>query len=184
MFTLTMLSMNPVSPSAATCQRPGTSWRLMPSAMKPKMSASATSIQAALLVKLMSYGPMCSGTSGSTANWCIGSILPSAATGPRLPLLLARTGTGLGLGKPHDVPHADAEPEEQHQQEEQRESPVTEKRGQRVQTPSDHGPADGCADQMTEELLPKPVARVRLPPCGPFRFRLLQTVEPLVERFE
>ena len=35
---------------------------------------------AELLVKLMSYGPMCSGTIGSTLNWCIGSILPSAAT--------------------------------------------------------------------------------------------------------
>ena len=37
---------------------------------------------------------------------------------------------------------------------------------------------------MTEELLPEPVARVRLPLSGPLRFRLLQTVEPLIERFE
>ena len=37
---------------------------------------------------------------------------------------------------------------------------------------------------MTEELLPEPIARVRLSPAGPLRFRLLQTVEPLIERFE
>src|SRR5215208_522088 len=124
---------------------------------------------------------MCSGTSGSTVNWCIGSILPSAAT-LLLPLLFARAGPGLG--KPHDVPHPDAEPEEQHQQEEQRESPVAGKRGQTVQTPSDHGPAHRGADQMPEELLPEPIARVRLRSCGPLRFRLLKAPEPLIERFE
>ena len=47
----------------------------MPIAMKPKMIASATSSHSELVVKLMSYCPMCSGTSGSTVNWCIGSIL-------------------------------------------------------------------------------------------------------------
>src|SRR5688572_6333220 len=118
---------------------------------------------------------MCSGTSGSTVNWCIGSILPSAATLCLLPLRCARRSPGLG--KSHDVPHADAEPEEQHQQEEQGEGPVTCKRGQTVQTPSDHRPTHGSADQMPEELLPEPIARVRLHSCGPLGFRLLQTVE-------
>ena len=37
---------------------------------------------------------------------------------------------------------------------------------------------------MPKELLPKPVARVRLSPVGPLRFRLLQTLEPPIERFE
>jgi hypothetical protein len=37
---------------------------------------------------------------------------------------------------------------------------------------------------MTEELLPKPVTRVRLRSCGPLRLRLLQALEPLFERFE
>ena len=41
---------------------------------------------------------------------------------------------------------------------------------------------NGSADQMTEDQLARPV--VRLPGAGPLRFRLLQTVEPLIERFE
>src|SRR5215212_4945852 len=118
--------------------------------MKPKISARVTSSHSELVVKLTSYLPTCSGTSGSTANWCIGSILPSAAT--LASCLASVPGRGPGLGKSHDVPHADAEPEEQHQQEEQREGPVAKKRGQTVQTPSDHRPAYRGADQMPEEL--------------------------------
>ena len=38
MFTLTMSSTKPVRPSTATCQRPGTSSRFMPIAMKPKIT--------------------------------------------------------------------------------------------------------------------------------------------------
>ena len=52
----------------------------MPSAMKPKITASATISHAELVVKLTSYLPRCSGTRGSTVNWCIGSILVPAAT--------------------------------------------------------------------------------------------------------
>ena len=54
MFTLTMSSMKPVSPSTAICQRPGTSWRCMPISMKPEISASAISSHSELFVKLMS----------------------------------------------------------------------------------------------------------------------------------
>ncbi len=68
MFTRTMSSTNPVMPSTATCQRPGTSSRRIPSAMNPKITASATSSHSELVVKLMSYFPMCSGTNGSTVN--------------------------------------------------------------------------------------------------------------------
>ena len=71
---------------------------------------------------------MCSGTSGSTVNWCIGSILPSAAT--RL-ATSSRTAPGLGARRFEirmTFLHADAEPEEQHQQHEQREGPVADKR--------------------------------------------------------
>src|SRR6476619_6329509 len=61
---------------------------------------------------------------------------------------------------------------------------MAEHHGQTVETPSDRRPTNGCTDQMPEELLPEPVARVRLSPLGPLRFRLLQTIEPLIERFE
>src|SRR5690242_9335011 len=61
---------------------------------------------------------------------------------------------------------------------------MAEHAGQAIEPPSDHGAANRRPDQMTEELLPEPVARVRLRPCGPLGFRLLQTLEPLVERFE
>src|SRR5215208_611238 len=125
---------------------------------------------------------MCSGTMGSTVNWCIGSILPLAAT--LLRYLYSAARRSPGLCKSHDVPHADAEPKEQHQQEEHRESPVARHCGKAVQTPSDHRAANGSADQMTEELLPELVARVRLRSAGPLGFRLLQTIEPQVQRFE
>ena len=46
--------MKPVRPSTAICQRPGTSCRFIPVAMKAKISMSATSIHSELLVKLMS----------------------------------------------------------------------------------------------------------------------------------
>ncbi len=53
-FTFTISSMKPVTPSTAICQRPGTSCRFMPINMKPATSASAISSQSELLVKLMS----------------------------------------------------------------------------------------------------------------------------------
>src|SRR5436190_7154355 len=56
--------------------------------------------------------------------------------------------------------------------------------GHTIQTPADHRPAYRRADQLTEKLLPKLVAGVRLHLAGPLRFRLLQSVEPLIERFE
>ena len=37
---------------------------------------------------------------------------------------------------------------------------------------------------MPKKLLPEPSARIGLLHMGPLRFRLLQTVEPLIERFE
>ncbi len=75
-------------------------------------------------------------------------------------------------------------PEEQHQNEEQGKGRVAEQRGQFVQTPTDHRSADRSADQLTEELLPELIARIRLHPRGPLRFRLLQAIEPLIEQFE
>src|SRR3954463_9330577 len=125
---------------------------------------------------------MCSGTSGSTVNWCIGSILPSAATLASSPLFLARSGPGLG--KSHDVPHADTEPEEQHQHEEQRKGPVAQQLGQLVKPPTDHRTANRGTDQLAEELLPELIARIGLRSFGPLGSRLLQPVEPLIERFE
>ena len=46
--------MKPVRPSTAICQRPGTSWRFMPPSMNSQITASASTIHSALLVKLMS----------------------------------------------------------------------------------------------------------------------------------
>jgi hypothetical protein len=37
---------------------------------------------------------------------------------------------------------------------------------------------------MAEELLPEPIARVWLRPSSPLGLRLLQAIEPLIERFE
>jgi len=37
---------------------------------------------------------------------------------------------------------------------------------------------------MPEELLPELVTLIRLSSLSPLRFRLLQTIEPLIERFE
>src|SRR5215210_1209511 len=99
---------------------------------------------------------MCSGTNGSTVNWCIGSILPSAATVFARLYSVARSGSGFR--NPHHVPDADAEAEEQHQQRQPGEGLLAEHGRQTVQTPSDDGTTNRSADQMPEELLPKAVA--------------------------
>ena len=69
----------PVTPSTATCQRPGTSSRFIPPSMKIQISARTTSIHKALLVKTNGV-PSRWPASGLIWNWCIGSILLSAAT--------------------------------------------------------------------------------------------------------
>ena len=61
---------------------------------------------------------------------------------------------------------------------------MAEQQGQLVHTPADHRAGKRRTDQLPEELLPEPRRRVRLRSLGPLRFRLLQTLEPLIERFE
>ena len=50
MLVETIESTKPTIPSAATCQRPGTSCRFIPSTMKPVISATRISIHNVLLV--------------------------------------------------------------------------------------------------------------------------------------
>ena len=54
MFTSTMSSMKPVRPSTAICQRPGTGCLFRAQSHEPEDHETANSIQAALVVKLMS----------------------------------------------------------------------------------------------------------------------------------
>ena len=80
MLTFTMSSTKAISPSTATCQRPGISSRFMPPNMNSQIVPSTISVHSALLVK--TNGLLCPNEPkiGSITNWCIGSILPSAAT--------------------------------------------------------------------------------------------------------
>ena len=51
-------------------------------------------------------------------------------------------------------------------------------------TPSEARATDRRADQVTEHQLPDPIGRIWLYLVDPLGFRLLQPVEPLIERFE
>ena len=79
MLVVIIESMKPVTPSTITCQRPGTSSRFIPPSMKSQISARTMSIHSALLVKTNGL-PSRVPASGLIWNWCIGSILLSAAT--------------------------------------------------------------------------------------------------------
>ena len=72
--------MKPVTPSTATCQRPGTSSRFMPPSMKTRIEPSTIIIHSAELVK--AKGLPAVPRIGSIWNWCIGSMVDdcSAAT--------------------------------------------------------------------------------------------------------
>ena len=173
MLTLTMSSTKPVKPSTATCQRPGTSSRFMPPHEHRRSAPSATSIHSGAVGEADVVPPEMQRNQRLHRELVHRVDLAFGRHASCLPLLVGPE-PGPGLGNSHDVPDADAEPEEQHQQEEQRERPVAEPIGQAIQTPSDHRAAERSADQVSEELLPEPIARVRLRSAGPLRFRLLQ----------
>jgi hypothetical protein len=80
MLTFTMSSTKAISPSTAICQRPGISSRFIPPNMKSQITPSTIRVHSALLVKTNGFAPWNEPKIGSITNWCIGSILPSAAT--------------------------------------------------------------------------------------------------------
>src|SRR5690606_23654724 len=80
MLARVMLSTNPVSPSTAACQRPGTNCRLNPPHMNTKIAPSTISIHRAELVNRNGDASSVSLPIGAIWNWCIGSILVAAAT--------------------------------------------------------------------------------------------------------
>src|SRR6478735_6626859 len=81
MFCLAMPPRNPVMTSTAACQRPGTSWRLVPPHMNSRIAASTISIHSAELVNWNGVAAASPPNNGEIVNWCIGSILAAAATG-------------------------------------------------------------------------------------------------------
>src|SRR6478735_8465563 len=110
MFCLAMPPRNPVMTSTAACQRPGTSWRLVPPHMNSTIAASTISIQNAELVNWNGVAATSPPKNGWIVNWCIGSILAAAATGVSGPW----SGASIRavLGEPHGVDQPADEGEE------------------------------------------------------------------------
>ena len=72
--------MKPVTPSTATCQRPGTSSRFIPPSMNSQIAAEHDQHPQRAVGEDERVARPDRPTSGSIWNWCIGSILVSAAT--------------------------------------------------------------------------------------------------------
>ena len=73
--------------STAACQRPGTRSRFNPPHMKKRIEPRTTSIHNAELVKWNGVPSSADPVSESIWNWCIGSILTSAAALIAYPVL-------------------------------------------------------------------------------------------------
>src|SRR5438067_664648 len=143
-----MLVTNPVKPSTAICQRPGTSSRFIPPSMNSHRQATTTAIQAALLVKAIEWPAICQPwpNSGSTVNWCIGSTLPDSAATLQTP----STGRSsrLPAGQLDDAPEP-ADGAKHHQ----RDQKCRRRAEPAVEHPADERAPEDSADQVGKHAL-------------------------------
>src|SRR4051812_41796999 len=140
--------------------------------MNSQISARTTSIHSALLVKTNGL-PSRFPNSGLIWNWCIGSILPLAAT-----LVFPSDPARTLLRNLPNFPHGGAEPEEQHHQH----HPACP--DQAIDNPADQRAPSRVGDQDGQDSHPRilRLADAEALAAGPPRFRLPSQIEPLVER--
>ena len=179
MLTFTMSSTKAIRPSTATCQRPGISSRFIPPNMNSQIVPRTISVHSALLVK----------TNGIVVpertrdrldhelvhrvDFAVGShsrsLFPFAPSLARGGLFEIRMTFQMPTAKPRNsITNISqgfvSEPP--------------------VQQPADDPAPERAADELTQDQLAGLITGIRLALGGPLRLRLLQPVEPLIERFE
>src|SRR5678816_1005660 len=145
MFCRVILPMKPVTDSTAACQRPGTSWRLVPPHMNSRIAASTASIHSAELVNWNGLAVSSPPPNGAITNWCMGSILAAAATGFSGPW--SGASVRAVLDEAHGV-EAPAREGEEHQHDHDPRLRVE----QFVEREADHDPAERVADHGRDDL--------------------------------